>query len=88
MVTIHKYPLEPGQSSILAPKGARMLSVAAQGDQPCVWALVDTDQPIERREITFIGTGWDMQESPGRFVGTCTTYGGKFVWHLFDKTPA
>jgi len=46
-----------------------------------VWAIVDTDHPLEPRQFAIHGTGHPIP--PGeRYVGTAP--GPTFVWHLFE----
>jgi len=55
---IWKYPLETtdGQT-IRMPKDSQILCVQTQFDRPCLWALVDPNQPLEDRHILIFGTG-------------------------------
>ena len=50
MKTIWKFPL-PNVTPFVAwlPQGAEILCVQTQGDSPCIWALVDSDAPKEKR---------------------------------------
>lgn len=89
MRTVHKYPLAggTGEHVIPMPAGALLLTIQLQGGMPCLWALIDTERELVKRHLTIVGTGWEMQPQPGRYVGTFQTEGGRFVWHVFDADP-
>jgi hypothetical protein len=65
------------------PIGARILHVGAQGDEVCVWALVNPSHGTEYRRIDAYGTGHDVPLDPGRYLGTAQMDNG-LVFHLFD----
>ena len=85
MNVVYKYRLMPGSPSVVEmPKYARVVYVGAQDDGPVLWALVDTEQPIERREFWVYGTGHTIDVSrPKVHIGTCQTESG-LVWHVFE----
>ncbi len=67
------------------PMGARVLSVGAQNDSLCLWALVDEHAPPRSRTFRVAGTGHPLdQSSANRFVGTVQFTGGSFVVHVFE----
>lgn len=84
MKKVFKYPLPAGTmtTKVRMPRGAELLHVAMQHGDVTVWALVDDDNSRVNRRITVIGTGWDVEEGSGKFVGTA--FDGAFVWHVFD----
>ena len=85
MKTIWKYPLSGSSyQSIEMPRGAKILDVQNQSGKPCIWALVDTEQPHEIRNFLVYGTGWKIEGTPGKFIGTFQLDGGAYVFHLFD----
>lgn len=66
------------------PKGATILSCQPQGEQVCLWALVDPAAEKEIRECATIGTGWTIDDvARVAYVGTVQV--GEFVWHVFEK---
>jgi len=65
------------------PKGAEILAVDAQDDQPHIWAIVDPASPMEPRGVRVIGTGHPLPEEPGEHIGTFQLSGGRFVGHAF-----
>jgi hypothetical protein len=83
VITIHKYPVLLGHDyERQMPKGATVLSVQMQRDQPMMWAMVDTDQPLVLRKFAVRGTGHDCSGVSHAFVGTFQY--GALVFHLFD----
>jgi len=89
--TIYKYELSPvlqGNHSLKLPKNAEILSVQAQNDTPCIWALVYPDNEVEERFFELFGTGHDIPCDMGidrKFIGTFQMYGGSLVFHLFER---
>jgi len=85
MKTIWKYPLAPVENKkiIGMPKGAILLCVQAQYGNPCLWALVDSENPAVLREFSIRGTGHDARDV-GQYVGTFQMKGGSLIFHLFD----
>lgn len=65
------------------PVNARVLSVQVQHGQPQMWVLGDPYAPKESRSFIMYGTGHDMPNDPGEFVGTFQVHGGNLVFHLF-----
>lgn len=83
MSVIWKYRLDAVRRvAIDMPAGARLVSVQTQDGAGCVWALVDPNAPLVKRIVEVAGTGWDLPNDLGEYVGTFQT--GPFVWHLFD----
>ena len=87
MLTIHKYPFAVDDYvNINMPRFSRVLSVQTQNDMPCVWALVDTDSPLEIKRFRLVGTGHPIKEKEENleFIGTFQLLGGELVFHLFE----
>ena len=83
-MTIWKFPLEAtDEQTIYVPRGAKILSVRTQGETPCLWALVDPDAEKEPTAVRIYGTGHDVPDDPGEFVGTVFLHGGSLVFHVF-----
>jgi hypothetical protein len=81
-LTIWKFEVNPfGRTEMTAH--AKILSVGAQGDNVCVWAIVDPTYTTEYRAIDAYGTGHQVPANPGRFLGTVQMDDG-LVFHLFD----
>lgn len=87
MITIWKFPLAVTDfQKIDMPKGAQVLTVQRQGEQACIWALVDTDKEYDVRGFWIFGTGNPIEHSDrlGRYVGTFQALGGALIWHVFE----
>ena len=58
MKTIWKFPLAMvSPQRIDMPEGAQILTVQAQGDFGCIWALVDPDVEKQSHYFEIYGTG-------------------------------
>jgi len=86
-MTIWKYPLAiETHQCILMPNGAQMLTVQIQGDQPCIWVLVEPDNPYRLRDVYMYGTGHTIPVSKiaeHAYVGTFQLDSGRLVFHVF-----
>ena len=85
MRTIWKKQLSwSDEQEISLPKAADLLEVQLQNDIPHLWAIVETDNPLELRKVYCRGTGHPMPEACGRqdFLGTVQAFGG-LVFHFF-----
>lgn len=87
--TIWKFPAPIRDRFVVEmPEDAEILTVQNQGDEPCIWALVQPDLPLERRFFHWYGTGHDVDlNDPLDYVGTVQQLGGRLVFHLFVETP-
>ena len=66
------------------PKGAEILSVLVQNDQPVVYAMIDEDeQSAISVEFKVIGTGNPFNEMAFNFLGTIGTHNNMLMWHVF-----
>lgn len=84
MTKIYKYILNP-ETSLNLPASAKILHVAAQHDDICLWALVDTTLiPIERHFIT-LPTGATVPDN-AQHLGTSLLYDDTLVFHTFELT--
>lgn len=87
MRTVFKFKIEPlTETEVKMPKGARLLSVGAQGKDVVVWAAVDPDGEYAVRKVLLTGTGFQVSGDFGIFIGTVqiTTDFGEMVFHAFD----
>src|SRR4051812_10783006 len=92
MLTVHKFALPfpvTDRFELRLPRGARLLSLQCQQDEPKIWALVESDAPNEVRTFRLVGTGHPI---PGiliaeqlRFVGTFQMMDGSLVFHVFEQ---
>jgi len=83
MKSIWKFKLDP-ECTIDMPKGAQVLSVREQGEDICLWALVDPHAEKEQRRFVGFGTGHDVPGYPMNFIGTAHLHGGSLVFHIFE----
>lgn len=83
MKTIYKYPLFITDEQIVGlHEGAHVLSAQMQGDQLCIWAVVDSDAKLGERKVRIFGTGNPVDlNGEWQFVGTVQER--MFVWHIF-----
>ena len=89
MKKIYKYNLDITDRQLLElPKGSEILSVKNQGDNICLWALVNSEeQSKEVFEIEIFGTGHDIYENEKterKFIDTCVMPNG-LVWHIVHR---
>lgn len=80
MKTIYKYRIA---SEIELPKGAEIIRVDYDKyNSACLWAIVETDRPLEVRHFEIFGIGDEIP--PSRiYVGTIHDKGDYF-WHIFE----
>lgn len=87
MMKVYKYPIEPTDYFDLElPVDAKVLTVDFQYNQPCVWALLDTDKPGVLRHFRLAGTGHPITEKCEEleYINTFQMMGGHLVFHLFE----
>ena len=85
MSRIWKYECpSQGEFSLRMPEGAKVISVHAQNEKPCIWAIVDPEKPIENRRFCLHGTGHLVTLGVDQFIGTVMLEGGALVVHLFE----
>lgn len=89
-MTIWKYPLELTDSqSFRMPKGAKLLTVAQQYQQVCLWAQVDPKAPTEERRFEIRGTGHPLGDAAEMdYIGSVILASGSLVFHVFDGGAA
>jgi hypothetical protein len=88
--TIYKYQLEvKTNQTVKMHEGAQILSVQVQRGVPCVWAVVDPDQPEASYGFETYGAGHpvppDTEHVVRDFVGTYQLNDGEFVGHVFVR---
>jgi hypothetical protein len=91
MRTIWKFPVPASRRGVVEmPKCANILAVQMQGDDVCMWAMVDTKAPMERREFLVLGTGHEVPDGDTlAYLGTFQPDegGSPLVFHVFEVTP-
>ena len=86
MNTIWKYPVVFGSHfELTMPKGAKILKLDIQYNDPQLWALVDVLAPLEPRVFRIIGTGNPIGDVDQlEYIDSYQVNGGQFVWHVFE----
>ena len=87
MKIIFKYPLmQVPEEQISLPVGAEILTVQTQGEQPCIWAMIDLNE-IRYKNVTIetFGTGHKMDDAERRYIGTYQINNGDYVFHVFER---
>ncbi len=83
-VQIWKYPLVlTEEQEIEMPSGAKPLCVQMQGGSLCLWAMVDSFEDMESREVWIFGTGHGFYLKIDRVEHIDTVQDGSLVWHVF-----
>lgn len=70
MRTIWKFPLTQPVNDILLPQGSKILTVGMQEGSPCMWVELDPAAVSVPVTVHAIGTGHDVPENPGDYIGT------------------
>jgi hypothetical protein len=79
-IAIWKFTVQPWQTQMVMPQGARLLHAHDQRGEVCVWAEVATDAPTVFRKVLVIPTGGLCNGA--QYVGTAHL--GEFVFHVYD----
>lgn len=70
-------------TTIQMPMDAQILTVQKQDGEPTIWAMVNTENELETRNFTIIGTGNSFDDKDIKYIGTFQD--SPFVWHLFEN---
>ncbi len=85
MKSVWKFPLEVDcVQSIAMPFDAEILCVQAQYGRLVLWAIVEPDSAKEQRRIVVAGTGQELPNFKGRYIGTVQMMEGQLIWHVFE----
>lgn len=83
--TIHKYQIEKfGITNVPMPEGAEILTAKMQSKKLCIWAIVDTDKPLQDRKLFCYGTGHPIPDSVTKQCHIGTVIDDGYVWHVFE----
>ena len=86
--TIWKFGFSPSNEiSITMPKGAEILTLQTVGNNPFIWAFVNSEAENEKRHFKMYGTGHIIQikeNTMERYIGTYQLYEGTLVFHLWE----
>jgi len=84
--TIWKYEFTDNSSQAFEmPDDHKVLALNFQHGILCMWALVDTDSPKSYHSFEVYGTGWQLPENPGEYIGTFQLSNGRFIFHVFKQ---
>jgi len=83
MKTIHKHILTNDKVILALPIGYEILAVGGQGGSAAMWVLGDVAATTVRVSFSLYGTGWDVPNTPGKYLGTCQL--PPLVWHVFEN---
>ena len=88
--TIWKFEVKVDNKQTLSlPKGAEILTIQTQGNNPFLWVLVNAlEEETEERVFETFGTGHDVYCDMGierKYIGTYQMMGGGLVFHVFER---
>ena len=88
MRKIYKYSLPYDGHTITIPYDViRFLEIHTQNGIPTIWVIVDPEaEATISTEIIAIGTGWELPDGLGDYLGTAEDEFG-YVWHYFTYEP-
>ena len=81
--TIWKYALDGTVTERDMPFMAYIVYADMQGGFPTLWAMVDSDLPLEKRIFHIVGTGSVFPAGEIDYIGTVMD--GPFVWHIVEE---
>jgi len=84
MKTVWKYILKP-ECALEIPKESWILQVEAQGNNICLWVMVDTEKEKETRYFLIVGTGHEIKHHSIANIGSVMLDGGNLVFHVFES---
>jgi len=86
-MTVWKYPLRiTDDQELRLPKGARVLTIQAQHDVPCLWALVDSQETeTELWQLVMLGTGHQAPPDLAwfQYAASYQVQQGRLIFHVF-----
>lgn len=85
--TIYKYPLKMHGmiEEIKSFQDAHILSAGYDpSGVPCVWALVNPQNPPAPLKVLVMGTGWDVDFERYTAAFIATLNDGPFMWHVWQ----
>jgi hypothetical protein len=85
MKSVWKYEIDSMYCALDMPAGAQLLSVREQGDNICLWALVDPEASVQKRRFRVLGTGQALPQGESLcFVGMAHLQDAAYVFHVFE----
>ena len=86
MKVVYKYTLKINEpTKVEITKNSEILCFKIQNEVPCVWILIDLEEPKKWLEWFLVkGTGHEIDESLNlKYIGTDLSE-GSYVWHCFQ----
>ena len=84
-MTIWKFPFAiTDRQFVTMPDDAEILRIEVQDGLPCLWAMVDPSKMRLAVMLATYGTGHQLPNDPGEYLGTYQV--GGFVGHVFRAT--
>lgn len=82
---IFKFPIGRPNDEVIVEmqSGAEILCVKLQGHEVCIWAIVPPNAPLVPRKVQIRGTGHQMTNTEGKYIGTVMIAVQGLVLHLF-----
>lgn len=90
MKTIWKFEIDIiDKFTLEMPNGAEIMTIQTQFEKPCIWAIVEPSNELEKRHFEIKGTGHPFQEDAENnrsrtYIGTFQLASGQLVFHLFE----
>ena len=81
---VWKTEITAGSGITMLPIGAKPLSVHVQNGTPFLWSLVDPNAEMGEKAFHIAGTGHELPDNIGQFIGTFLIAGGSLVFHVFE----
>ena len=87
MITIHKYPLDRVEKTMIdIPHSSKFLHFGyGPNEELSIWFQVDDQAWKTHRFFRLIGTGWSLDP---RWVYMQSIVVHPYVWHLYELTAA
>lgn len=71
---------------ISLPENAKIMTVQFQGNNLCLWAMVNPKKDEEYRYIRIAATGEKItDEADLKYITTVQQFDGELIWHVFEK---
>lgn len=87
MSVVWKYVLEESNdwTTLYMPSGAEILTAGSQGDSIVLWAKVNPESQLERRDFCIVGTGYTIPKGESKYIGTAKLMNDRLIIHVFER---
>lgn len=78
------------EAELEIPVSHCILKVGSQGDDICIWALVNPKSSMRKLHAKVFGTGHPIPDEVvlrAQYLDTVFTHDNKLVWHVFIHYP-